>query len=113
MITLWKRRFTCNNCGKQDSHLSCIKDNRDISSEFLEEAIEDGPNVDLEVLYDYEVIRQDGLIAGKRVFKVKCPSCQSKDITPIKEDNMSNVLNFYGAAIGEQYLRGFEGLGKR
>jgi hypothetical protein len=111
MISLHKKKYICNTCGKEDSILLAVKRNHELVSELPKERIEDFDSMTEKTIYTYEIIRDaSDFPLYKEARRGCCSSCSSKEITWIPEDNMDNVLNFYGPSEAGKWFRGFNDL---
>ena len=96
MISLTKKQYDCIECGHRGSHTSVIKDNKCIPVEFLLEHVEGADCISDNALYGYSIERDDiGVILHKKVHKMCCDKCSSKQIVQFVDVVWENVLNFF------------------
>ena len=112
-MDLVKKKYVCNVCKYRGAILNAVKDNRDITSEFLKEYVEPLGEISPITIYTYEVNRdEEGMLLNRKPVQCLCEHCNTVDIVYTPDQEFKNVLNFYGPAEPEKWYRGFNELGK-
>ncbi len=114
MLTFVKRKYFCNDCKLEGSHLSTIKNINEIPT-YLSEDTTENIQIERTCLYTYIIVRdpETDVVISRKISKVTCEHCESLNISPLPDENYPNVLNFYPPSNQELWYRGFEDLGYR
>ena len=105
-LTFVSRKYVCLVCGHSGKAYSVISKLADIESYF---PIDSRP-AELHSTYLYKEIVErdiDDLPAKRYVVSYPCDNCKSTDILAEKQENYSNVLNFYGQSEAGKWFEGF------